>query len=50
MLDVRSIAAALDGEVVGPDRVLAPGPGHSPRDRSMSVVVDPTALDGFLVH
>jgi putative DNA primase/helicase len=50
MLDVRSIAAALDGEVVGPDRVLAPGPGHSPRDRSMSVVVDPTAPDGFLVH
>ena len=49
-MDARTLAVILNGEVVGPDRVLAPGPGHSARDRSMSVVVDPTAPDGFLVH
>ena len=49
-MDARSLAAALNGEVVGPDRVLAPGPAHSPKDRSMSVRLDPTAPDGFVVH
>jgi hypothetical protein len=49
-LDARSLAAALNGEVVGPDRVLAPGPGHSLKDRSLSVRVDAQAPDGFLAH
>ena len=37
-LTLRSIASALGGEVVGRE-VLAPGPGHSRRDRSMSVAL-----------
>jgi putative DNA primase/helicase len=49
-MDARSLAAALNGEVVGPDRVLAPGPGHSPQDRSLSIRLDPAAPDGFLAH
>ena len=35
-MDLRSIAAALNGDVVG-GQVLAPGPGHGPRDRSLAV-------------
>jgi putative DNA primase/helicase len=49
MLDLRSIARALGGEVSG-RQVLAPGPGHSPRDRSLAVCVSSDAPDGFLVH
>ena len=48
-LDLRSIAKALGGEVSG-GQVLAPGPGHSPKDRSLSVKPDPNAPDGFTVH
>jgi putative DNA primase/helicase len=42
------IARALGGEVTG-NTVLCPGPGHSPRDRSLAVRLDPAASDGFLV-
>jgi len=49
MGDVRQVAAALGGEVAGRDAVLAPGPGHSASDRSLSVRLDPKAPDGFLV-
>jgi Protein of unknown function (DUF3631) len=48
-LDLRSLARALGGEVNG-DQVLAPGPGHSPKDRSLSVKIDPTAPEGFVVN
>jgi hypothetical protein len=48
--DVRTIAAALGGQVCGRDTVLAPGPGHSARDRSLAVRLDPTAPDGFVVY
>lgn len=44
--DLRSIAVALGGDVVG-RQVLAPGPGHSPRDRSLSVAI---TADGFVAH
>jgi putative DNA primase/helicase len=43
------MAHALGGEVVGRNTVLAPGPGHTARDRSLSVCLDPSAPDGFLV-
>jgi hypothetical protein len=46
---LKSWAAALSGEVSG-NSVLAPGPGHSKRDRSLSVTPSATAPDGFLVH
>jgi hypothetical protein len=32
-MDARSLAAAVGWEVVGRDRVLAPGPGHRQKDR-----------------
>src|SRR5215472_4075423 len=49
LLDLRSIARALDGEISG-RQILAPGPGHSRGDRSLSVRIEPVAPDGFLVH
>jgi Toprim domain-containing protein len=48
-LDLRSIARALVGEVVGA-QVLAPGPNHSRRDRSLSVALSASSPDGFLAH
>lgn len=48
-MDARSLARALGGEAHG-NNVLAPGPGHSPRDRSLSVTVDPSSPDGFVVN
>lgn len=46
---LRSWAHALGGEASG-NSVMAPGPGHSPHDRSPSVTFDANAPDGFLVH
>jgi hypothetical protein len=48
-MDLRQVAAMLGG-VVSKDRVLAPGPGHSPADRSLSVKLSTDAPDGFIVH
>lgn len=48
MLTLREIAHALGGEVVG-RQVLAPGPGHSPSDRSVAVRPSPTSPGGVLV-
>lgn len=48
-LSLRAIARALGGEVVG-GQVIAPGPDHSRRDRSMTVRLSPTAPEGFLVY
>jgi hypothetical protein len=45
----KSVAAALGGDVSG-NKVLAPGPGHSPKDRSLSVLLDPHAPESFVVH
>jgi putative DNA primase/helicase len=46
-LNVREAARALLGDVAGRNRILCPGPGHSRRDRSLSV----TFTDNdFLVH
>jgi putative DNA primase/helicase len=47
--DLRSLACALGGEVSG-RQVLAPGPGHSHRDRSISIRIEPSAPDGFIVY
>lgn len=49
-MDARSVAVALNGEVVGRDRVFAPGPGHSPCDRSMSILLDTGAPEGFVCN
>jgi hypothetical protein len=44
--DLRAIARALGGDIVG-GQVLAPGPGHSPSYRSLSVRPSP---NGFIIH
>jgi hypothetical protein len=49
-MNVIYAARALGGEVAGPNKVLCPGPGHSPFDRSLSVTLDANAQGGFLVH
>ena len=46
---LRSWAHSLGGDVSGRS-VLAPGPGHSRQDRSLSVTPSATSPDGFLVH
>jgi hypothetical protein len=48
-LDLHSLARALGGKVSN-GQVLAPGPGHSADDQSLSVKIDPAAPDGFVVH
>jgi RecA-family ATPase len=48
-IDPRNLASALGGEVSGHE-IRAPGPGHSEKDRSLSVKVDTGAPDGFIVH
>jgi putative DNA primase/helicase len=48
-LSLQSIARALGGEVSG-RRVRAPGPGHSPKDRSLAISISNDAPDGFVLH
>ena len=50
MLEPRTVALALGGTVTGKTSVLVPGPGHSRSDRSLSIKIDPTAGDRFVVH
>ena len=48
---LRSMAAALGGDVVkgrGGPFILCPGPGHSAKDRSLSVAPSATDPDGFV--
>ena len=48
-LDLHTVALALGGEVIG-SQVLAPGPQHSPKDRSLSVRLGPGDGGRILVH
>src|SRR5271156_4224168 len=48
-IDLQSAAKALGGKV-RTGQVLAPGPGRSPSDRSLSIKIDTEAPDGFIVH
>jgi putative DNA primase/helicase len=51
---LREIASALGGEVMkspkGGQFILCPGPGHSARDRSLSVTPSATSPHGLVVH
>ena len=47
-MNLLDLARALGGEVSGL-QVLAPGPGHSPSDRSLAVRLSSSAPDGLLV-
>jgi Toprim domain len=49
MLNLQTLRSALGGEIVG-RQLLCPGPGHSPRDRSLSITISLNAREGFLVH
>lgn len=49
LLDPRDVARALGGDVLGRN-VLVPGPGHSRGDRSLSILIDPAAPQGFVVY
>ncbi len=49
MTALGAIARVLGGEVAG-GQVLAPGPAHKPRDRSLSVRLSATAPNGFIVY
>ena len=48
MIDLWSLQRALGGEISG-GQLLCPGPGHSPRDRSLAVRPSPDG-EGFIVH
>lgn len=48
-LDLKNLAQALGGDF-NRDQVLAPGPGHSRQDRSLSITLSTSASDGFIVH
>jgi hypothetical protein len=45
--NLRALASALGGDVVGAS-VLVPGPGHSAKDRSLSITPSIAAPDGLL--
>jgi len=47
--DLRSAARSLGGDVCR-GAILCPGPGHGPRDRSLSVRPSVSSPDGFLAH
>jgi RecA-family ATPase len=47
--DLQTVARLLGGVVSG-GQVLAPGPGHSAADRSLSIKIDGNAPGGFIVH
>src|SRR5436190_23746925 len=51
MNELRSMASALGGDVVKGRKgsfILCPGPGHSAKDRSLSVTPSKTDPDGFV--
>ena len=47
--DPTQLAKALGGEFRN-GQILAPGPGHSATDRSLSIRIDANAPHGFVVH
>lgn len=49
ILTLSSIVRTMGGEIRG-DQALVPGPGHSPKDRSLAIKLDPHAPDGFVVY
>jgi putative DNA primase/helicase len=49
-IDARTAARVLGGDVSGRDSIVCPGPGHSRRDRSLSVRLVPDSEDGFVVY
>jgi putative DNA primase/helicase len=48
-ITLQTIARALGGEITG-RQVVAPGPGHSAKDRSLAVSISSDAPDGFICY
>jgi Toprim domain len=48
-MKIRAIARALGGDIVSSRQLLCPGPGHGPKDRSLSVLLANND-DGFVCH
>ena len=46
-MNISHAATALGGDVAGRNNVLCPGPGHSARDRSLSVTFAGDDLTAF---
>jgi hypothetical protein len=49
MLTLQQITRALGGEANG-HQAQVPGPGHSSKDRSLSIKLVASAPDGFVVY
>jgi Toprim domain len=49
MNNIRAIARALGGNIVSSRQLLCPGPGHGPKDRSLSVLLANND-DGFVCY
>jgi uncharacterized protein DUF3987 len=47
-VSLQEIARALNGDIRG-SQVLAPGPGHTAEDRSLSIALSDKSSDGFVV-
>jgi hypothetical protein len=47
---IEQLRRALGGEICGGKQLSCPGPGHSARDRSLSILIDANAPDGFVLH
>jgi hypothetical protein len=48
-ISLKEAARRLNGDING-DQILCPGPGHSPKDRSLSVKITSAVKSGFIVH
>lgn len=49
MLTLQYIAQRMGGEISA-NQVKCPGPGHSPKDRSLSIKIEPSAPGGLIVY
>jgi RecA-family ATPase len=49
MLTLETLRKSLGGKITN-GQLLCPGPGHSAKDESLSIKLDPGAPDGMLVH
>jgi hypothetical protein len=47
---VKTATRALGGDASARDTIVPPVPGHSPKDCSLAVKLDPRAPDGLTVH
>jgi hypothetical protein len=49
-LTTDHIVAVMGGRKISATECAVPGPEHSKRDKSLTITIDPSAPDGFVVH